>query len=144
MHGTIGTPTRHMHETCTDHKMTITAPAAPALPIAHKGQSLLGYVRQHLEILEGLRGEGVPYDVLIESFASFGWTVEHAALNNALYRARKARSSEAHARRTQLAPVPSSTRQVPATPVATSYRTHSGSRPVTLTPTKDLKLEDLF
>ncbi len=119
--------------------MTIKPPSPVDLPPARQGQTFSGYIRQHLDAFEELQRVGMPYDALVEALVQVGWQVSNGVLNTALYRARKQRSHSMPTNRRPALPVAHQALTTSAGPASVVTR-----RPVTLTPTKDLKLEDLF
>jgi hypothetical protein len=74
--------------------MTSARQALPKLPTAKIGQSLSGYVREHLVAIEALLDSGLKYDTVVLALIEAGIeSATYGALDSALFRARRRRKS---------------------------------------------------
>jgi len=121
--------------------------ALPQLPPAKFGQSLSGYVREHLDAIETLLESGLKYDSVVLSLINSGIDgATYGALDSALFRARRRRK----ARPGRPAAPPQTSQPARPQPAAlppdepAKIPPRPDGKGVRLTPTADLKPDDLI
>jgi hypothetical protein len=126
--------------------MSSTNPLLSELPVARVGQSLSGYVREHLALIERLIEVGIKYEAVLMSLRAAGLSgATYGALDAALFRARRQRKERQEARSPE-ASMPLTQTQRAAQPQARLAPARQATPPpaIRLTPTKDLKPEDFI
>lgn len=117
--------------------MSLEGRVLPDLPPLKVGQSLGSYVRVHLNRIEAELADGATYKSLLRALERSGLAQPtYGSLDNALCRARRQRRTAIGG-----ANIPLSLR--PAAPASTISAAPVVGR-VRLTPTRELKAEDLF
>ena len=113
--------------------MSRTNPAGSPLPPSVLCQSLAGYVREHLATFERLLQSGTKYESLLQALVLAGFEQpSYTALDSALYRARRATTARKRLHDAR------------AAPHRNDAPTASITSRVSLSPTADLKAEDLI
>ncbi len=121
--------------------------ALPQLPPAKLGQSLSGYVREHLVAIEALLDSGLKYDTVVLALIEAGIEgATYGALDSALFRARRRRkSTTGRATATQHSNPPARPQPAALPPVEPAkIPPRPDSKGVRLTPTADLNPDDLL
>ncbi len=115
--------------------MSLEGRVLPNLPPLMVSQSLAAYVREHLAMIEALLSAGAKYEAILQALERAGHEEPtYGALDNALWRAR---------RRARAMPGPDPNSSLIDANAVAPAPVPAGIR-VTLTPTRDLKAEDLF
>jgi hypothetical protein len=121
--------------------------AVPQLPVAKIDQSLSGYVREHLDAIERLLDAGLKYDTIVSLLLNAGLeSAAYSAFDAALYRARRRRKLQPGRDSAVPQTDPIATPQPGALPPVEPARIppRPDQKGVKLTPTADLKPEDLY
>ena len=120
---------------------------AVSFPLRRPGQSVAGFVREHLALIEQAIDHGVKAPAIVQSMAAAGAVATARSFEVALYRARvwRRRQPPVHGsvqRPEAAAPTAALPPSVPVAAVAPPKP--AAGRAVRLTPTVDLKPDDLI